>query len=230
MEREVSAKSAEEFAKEHKELVASYGIGPDQPAKQAANLPTPKKQALQAAEERLVSFYSKQVVKRKSQVAMKHAEEFHSLTQDFDRRIVELLSQKETLEGDLSVEPSKFEQDWDALDVKSVQLERERAGSVENSPKANDSAMKSVEHSSPESARRSSGTVADPAPKSQLPKRSLTSAPRTPTSIPRAVPFPGNRASPDATSQPFKGRVSSDIHRAESERFSYVGTALSRTD
>ena len=221
-ERDVSAKSAAEFAKERKDLVKKFGAGDEEPAKQAAlitNLSSPKKRALRSAEERLVSEYNRRIVKRKSQIAMEHAEEFQTLTQDYDRSLAELLGNREKLENDLSVEPSKFEQDLDEFDVKSGELERVKANSAQNSPQTKLPERDVFDDAQPDDSNQGEKSPIDNAPRSQLPKRTLTSTPRTPTSIPRAVPFPGNRDSPEATSQPRTPRMTGEGQRSASERY-----------
>lgn len=207
MEKDISAKSAEEFARERQELVEKYGAYHDEPAQQAAaitSLSTPKRNALRSAEQQLVTQYNQRVVKRKSQVAMKHAEDFQSLTQDYDRRLAELLGSRDKLGVDLSVEPDQFEKDFGELEVMSAKLESER-GEVNGvqqqaqSPPVEDAIAGAVHDARTTKAQPTADRT--PAPKSQLPKRSLTSTPRTPTSIPRAMPFAGRHSSMDYQSK-----------------------------
>jgi chromosome segregation ATPase len=222
MERDVSATSAEEFAKERRKLVAQYGADDDEPAKVAAaitNLSSPKKRALRSAEEKLVSQFNNRIVKRKSQIAMKHAEEFQSLTQDYDRRLAELLGNRDRLESDLSVEPNKFEKDLDDLEVMSAQLENERINSVPSSPQVEDAIASAVEDAQavkvPHNKRASMINMGT----SQLPKRSLTSIPRTPTSIPKAMPYAGRKTFTDPQQrirQPVDGQ------RSATERLPHI--------
>ena len=216
MEREVSAKNAAEFAEERKQLVASYGADHEEPARQATavtNLSSTKRKALQSAEERLVSEYNRRIVKRKSQIALKHAEDYQSLAQDYDRRIAELLGNRNKLESDLSVEPSKFEKDLDQFQVMSAQLETEKASSAQNSPQSSKFNGAYLDDS------KSGDSPRDSVRKSQLPKRSLTSTPRTPTTIPRAVPYPGNREGMSASNSQHKPQNSVDTRRSVSERY-----------
>ncbi|KAK1064442.1 hypothetical protein LTR33_012063, partial [Friedmanniomyces endolithicus] len=131
------SRGVEDFTKERNQLLASNGIEHDEPQAQNAlltSLPLKQAKELRTAEERLVSEYNRRIAKRKSQIALKHAEDFQFLTQDYDRKIIDLLNDKEKLEGDLSVEPERFEHDLDDLEVKSVQLEVQKSRSVRSSP------------------------------------------------------------------------------------------------
>lgn len=206
LEKDISAKSAEEFARERQELVEKYGAYHDEPAKQAAaitNLSTPKRNALRSAEQQLVTQYNQRVVKRKSQVALKHAEDFQSLTQDYDRRLAELLGNRDKLGADLSVEPDQFEKDFGALEVMSAKLESERGDVNGAAPQQQgqdppvEDAIAGAVHDARTTKVQQPVEKPSYAPKSQLPKRSLTSTPRTPTSIPRAMPFAGRHSSVD---------------------------------
>ena len=219
MERDVSAKTAADFAQERKKLVASYGADHEEPAKQAAavtKLPSSKRNALRTAEERLVSEYNRRIVKRKSQIAMKHAEDYQTLAQDYDKRIAELLGNREALESDLSVEPSKFEKDLDQFEVMSAQLETEKANSAQNSPASKRPSRELLDDTRPTTGKSTVDTASGR--QSQLPKRTLTSTPRTPTSIPRALPFPANRESIDAPAPHRSSERPTDARRSVSER------------
>jgi hypothetical protein len=222
MERDVSTKGAEDFAKDRQQLVAQYSAHETEPAKQAAaitNLSSPQKQALRTAEERLVSKYNQQINTRKSQIALKHAEDFQNLTQDYDRRLADLLGSRNKLESDLSVEPGRFEQDLGELEAESLRLESDRANSLKGVPHVEQSIVGAVEGAqSVGLPQRERPAVAIPQ-KSQLPKRSLTSTPRTPTSIPKAVPFAGRRTSMD---QQNKRQTSTDMSRSGAGRFSHI--------
>jgi hypothetical protein len=221
MESDFSAKNAAEFVRERKQLVASYGADHDEPDKQAAavtSLPSPQRRELQSAEERLVSEYNRRVVKRKSQIALKHAEDYQSLAQDFDRRLAELLGNKAKLESDLSVEPSKFEQDLGEFEAISARMENEKANKSPDSPRIPRFSRDILaEMQSKKLAAAATATV-DHAPRSQLPKRTVSAMPRSTTSIPRAVPFPGNRESGDFTNSQHRPRRSEDAFRSVSER------------
>lgn len=217
-EKDFSAKNAAEFAQERKQLVASYGADHDEPDKQAAavtGLSSPKRRALKNAEERLVSEYNRRIVKRTSQIALQHAEDYQNLAQDLDRRLAELLGNRQKLESDLSVEPSKFEHDIGQYEAMSAQLETEKARSTPNSPQAQKFADVQSKKALP-----GGSTAIDYAPKSQLPKRTSSVTPRSTTSIPRAVPYPGNRESIDlvGTNQPHRPRRSVDELGSVSER------------
>ncbi|KAK3068020.1 hypothetical protein LTR53_014739, partial [Teratosphaeriaceae sp. CCFEE 6253] len=136
-EKDAMSRGVEDFTKDRNRLLADNGIEDNEPSAQNAlltSLPLKQAKALRTAEERLVSEYNRRIAKRKSQIALKHAEDFQSLTQQYDHHIAELLSDKEKLEGDLSVEPERFEQDLDEFEVKSVQLEAEKARSFQDSP------------------------------------------------------------------------------------------------
>ncbi|KAI7260945.1 hypothetical protein KC352_g10062, partial [Hortaea werneckii] len=224
-EKDATSHSAAEFAKERSKLVAKYGVEEKDASAQTAmltSLPLDQAKELRSAEERLVAEHSRRVASRKSQIALRHAEDFQSLTQDYDRKIAELLSDRSKLENDLSVEPSRFEKDMDDLEARSGQLEAEKAGSVYSTPL---SKSNSVNHGtqpqtpSPEIKRAEAVPVQGSSSSKRMSGRMLTSTPRTPASIPRAVPFPGNRDSPQATSQPSVPRTPTDTRRSTSDRY-----------
>nr|POE79454.1 hypothetical protein CFP56_07519 [Quercus suber] len=220
MQKDAAMRGAAEFAKERKKLVATYGVALDEPSAQAAmltSLPLTKAVALRTAEERLVSEFNRRIARRKSQIALKHAEEYQHLTQDYDRKIAELLQDKDRLEGDLSIEPSKFEDDMNELD-NSIKLEKELRDSVRNSPK-------------PRSLAESPKGPETPRANMQLPRRVLTSVPRTQTSIPRSSSLPkpatlskgqpGSGASDQLTPSrgaPGEGRAATDRHLPTPQR------------
>ena len=194
-EKETVADNAAEFVAQRNALVASFGASNGQLDGHAA-LPVQQAEALMSAERELVTKYNNRVAKRKSQIQIKHAEQFQSLSQDYDRRVGEVLNQRARLEGDLSVNPDTFEHDFSELDAKSVQLQAEKE-SVHGSP---------VALRKP-SQQQAAAAAAQPDPTSPPPptRKTPTYPPRTPTSAPardRAF-FPGSRNSPQATSQPL---------------------------
>ena len=217
-------------------MVAKYGVEEKDTIAENAlltSLPLDQAKALRSAEEQLVAEHSKRVAHRKSKIALRHAEDFQSLTQDYDRRIAELLSDRSQLEGDLSVEPSRFEKDMDNLEVRSVQLEAEKASSVNSTPASNQKSVNpSVELESPFEVGRAEPVAVEQLPSRRMSGRALTSTPRTPTSIPRGVPFPGNRNSPQATAQPSMPRTPTEGRRTTSDRYPTVAqrTSLVRPD
>ncbi|KAK3110449.1 hypothetical protein LTR53_015248, partial [Teratosphaeriaceae sp. CCFEE 6253] len=244
-EKDAMSRGVEDFTKDRNRLLADNGIEDNEPSAQNAlltSLPLNQAKALRTAEERLVSEYNRRIAKRKSQIALKHAEDFQSLTQQYDRHIAELLSDKEKLEGDLSVEPERFEQDLDELEVKSVQLEAEKARSFQDSPDSRREVQDlASDQSSPEVGRAHAASIrrfpapsptpspapaASPAPAPVLapatsiatapsspPLPVLTSTPRTPSSIPKRPFYPGSRGSLDATSQPRGPRITTTDSR-----------------
>lgn len=221
MDKDVQSKSAEEFVREHQQLAATYGV---EKHENEAELPSPQKRAFRTAEEQLVKEYNRRIAKKKSRIALKHAEEFQNLTKDYDQQIAELLSNKERLEGDLSVDPSQFETDYDEMDVRSLRLEVQKnrhSVASSNGEDVKGRALPQPESLSPAPPPEATSTTPDATTKAErrrsgLPR--LSSTPRTPTSIPRAVPFPGNRDSPDATSQPMIPRTPYDPSRSASDR------------
>lgn len=200
-EKETVADNAAEFVAQRNALVASFGASNGQLDGHAA-LPVEQADALMSAEKKLVTEYNNRVAKRKSQIQIKHAEQFQSLSQDYDRRVGEVLNQRARLEGDLSVNPDTFEHDFSELDAKSVQLQAEKE-SQQGSPVAVRKLSQQQQQQQPQ--RRE--TTTQPGPTSPPPpKRTPTFPPRTPTSAPvrdRAF-FPGSRNSPQATSQPLR--------------------------
>ena len=221
MESDFSAKNAAEFVRERKQLVASYGADHDEPDQQAAavtSLPSPQRRELRSAEEQLVSKYNRRVVKRKSQIALKHAEDYQSLAQDFDRRLAELLGNKAKLESDLSVEPSKFEHDLGEFEAISAQMEHEKASNSPDSPRMQRFSRDILAEMQSRKPAAGGTAAVEHAPRSQLPRRTVSAMPRSTTSIPRAVPFPGNRESGDFTTQQHRPRRSEDVLRSASER------------
>lgn len=220
MEKMVTSTQVAAFARDRKDLVAQYDADFDDPGEQAAmlsSLPVGKARALRTAEQRLVQDYNKRIAKRKSQIALKHAEKFQSITQEYDRKIAELLNNRHRLEGDLSLDPSRFEDEFGDLRTQSEQLRAEKAQSAYNSPQTVRTKMTApAEDEFTLRPRRQRASDERP----QMIHR--TSNPRNSTSLPRSslherrvspeppamprVPFPGSRDSPEATSQPFRGR------------------------
>lgn len=205
MQKTAVTRGAADFARERKKLVATYGVELDEPGARTViltGLPLQKAVALRMAEERLVVEYTRRIAKRKSQIALRHAEEYHNLTQDYDRKITVLLQDRDRLESDLSVEPSQFERDIDELD-QSIQDETARQSSAQaiSPPKV----------------------PAEPRSNMQIPRRVLTSTPRTPTSIPRvsSLTKPGamHPVISPAIGIEIPSRVSSIRARTPSEKY-----------
>ncbi|KJX95160.1 hypothetical protein TI39_contig4130g00002 [Zymoseptoria brevis] len=139
MEETLEQKQQATLAKEREELLATFGAHEhgvfdhdmvELPALE--NLPAleglsaAQVIALRAAERKLVADYHRRLTSRKSQIALKHDYEFQRLTADYNRKVDELLDDRSKLEGDLSVEPSKFERDLDQINKSSLTLETER--------------------------------------------------------------------------------------------------------
>lgn len=200
MEQMVTSQHANAFAKERKKLVARYGADYDEPnaADGARNgLPVGDAYDLRTAEESLVQDFNRRIAKRKSQIALKHAEEFQNVTREYDRKVAELLTSRRKLEGDLSVDPSQFEQEYDELQGRSTQLQSAQGHMVNGNPDVVQQNGGAVEVEEPLAVRQ---------PRSlQRPKTAArTSNPRTSTSIPRSTSLPRGsydlrRVSPEPT-------------------------------
>jgi hypothetical protein len=187
-EKETDAKNAAEFVTERNALVASYSNGNGQ-SNGRTELPKQQAEALKTAEKKLVTQYNDRVAKRKSQIHLRHAEQFQSLTQDYDRRVGEVLNDRARLEGDLSVNPDRFEHDFEELDARSVQLETEKE-SVYGTPESRRTVS---QQQTP--AKSQVDTSSRPA------RRVVTGPPHTPPTGTRGF-FPGGRDGPQATAQP----------------------------
>lgn len=168
--------------------MASYGAGSGNSNGNTA-LPKQQADALKSAEKKLVTQYNDRVAKRKSQIHLKHAAEFQSLAQDYDRRISRVLNDRAKLEGDLSVEPDRFEHDFQELDVRSTQLETEKE-SVYGTPNSHRSASQQTPVKPQVDTNFRGG-----------PRRVVTGPPQTPSRGTRGF-YPGGRDGPQATAQP----------------------------
>ena len=225
MEKLITSEQHAQFVKDRKKLVAKFGASSDEVAERSAmltSLPADTAVALRTAEQKLVDDYNQRITKRKSQIALKHAEEFQTITQDYDRSVKVLLNTRSRLEGDLSVDPSKFEDEYVDIADRSAQLVAERKSNI-GAPRS--ARRKSI---SPHDIPRRVDSLPDhnvpPMPiappealevdRTRPRLRSRTSNPRNERSIPRSTSrprefFPGSRDSPEATSQPLKARPGS---------------------
>ncbi|PIA94374.1 Flagellar attachment zone protein 1 [Cercospora beticola] len=230
MEQIISSEQHAQFVKDRKKLIAKYGADFQDPAERSAmltSLPMDTAVALRTAEQKLVDDYNKRITKRKSQIALKHAEEFQNITRDYDRRVSVLLNTRSRLEGDLSMDPSKFEAAYGDITNKSEQLFAERKSNI-GAPRA---ARKSDDvpilsgHASMQSQSSPHLPFKDLEVDRARPRtRERTSSPRTEQSLPRSSSrprefFPGSRDSPEATSQPMKARRGSNKHPPVPQHF-----------
>lgn len=182
MELMVLSKQQAAFARDREELVASYTDGVAD-AQKPSDLSDRHSAALRAAEERLVADYNKRIFRRKSQIALKHAEEFQNVTRDYDRKVADLIDNKSRLEGDLSIDPTQFEQDMGELQTRSARLaERSGPHSSQSYPRASPSPVQGLQ---PPFLRRNSPT--SPAEGDRSRQLTRTSTPRTSLSIPRSA-------------------------------------------
>ncbi|QIX00518.1 hypothetical protein AMS68_006035 [Peltaster fructicola] len=97
LDRKVTMEQAADFVKEREDIASKFISNEQQEVIAGANQPGPR----QTAEQRLVQKYNRRINKKKSQIRLQHAEDFHNLTQDYDRRLADLLFQKSEMEGDL---------------------------------------------------------------------------------------------------------------------------------
>ncbi|PPJ51172.1 hypothetical protein CBER1_08530 [Cercospora berteroae] len=230
MEQIISSEQQAQFVKDRKKLIAKYGADFQDPAERSAmltSLPMDTAVALRTAEQKLVDDYNKRITKRKSQIALKHAEEFQNITRDYDRRVSVLLNTRSRLEGDLSVDPSKFEAEYGDITNKSEQLFAKRKSNID-APRAarkSDDVPVLSRHASMQSQSPPHLPLKDLEVDRARPRtRERTSSPRTEQSLPRSSSrprefFPGSRDSPEATSQPMKARRGSNKHPPVPQHF-----------
>lgn len=209
VEAMVLTKQQAAFAKERKELVDNYTLGPVN-SNSSTDSADRNSTALRNAEERLVADYNKKIFRRKSQIALKHAEEFQNLTREYDRKVAELLDNRSNLEGDLSIDPTQFEQDMGELQgelqTRSARLaERYSTSGEQRNVGASPSPMPSEHGLRPLSIRRQSS--ASPAGVARL---SPSPMPSEPGSRPQST----RRQSP--TSPAGEHRVSTSPMPSES--------------
>ncbi|KAM3416442.1 hypothetical protein BST61_g8037 [Cercospora zeina] len=234
MDQIISSEQHAQFVKDRKKLVAKYGADFQDPTERSAMLTSLNMDtavALRTAEQKLVDEYNQRITKRKSQIALKHAEEFQNITRDYDRRVSVLLNTRsrrlDGLEGDLSVDPSKFEAEYGEVMSKSAQMSVERKSNI-GAPRA---AGKSDDfHAlSHDTSVQSQSTPHLPLRDLEVDRarprtRERTSSPRTDQSLPRSSSrprefFPGSRDTPEATSQPLKARRGSNKHPPVPQHF-----------
>ncbi|KAK4624324.1 hypothetical protein CLAFUW4_06329 [Fulvia fulva] len=208
MEQMVTSKQTAAFAKDRQQLVVRYGADRDD---------TSDYVALRTAEERLVQDYNKRIAKRKSQIALRHAEEYHALTEEYDKKVAQLLDNQSTLEGDLSVDPWKFERDLGDLRKEGVKLEADKGRSTSESPVAvrSQRGRAAKRFASPQNGTSHDPTEQDASDRPKTARDSRrrpnlerwTSHPRNSTSIPRSSSVPrgsyqGRRESPEPPAVP----------------------------
>lgn len=178
MERAVGAKSAADFSREHEYLFASYGIDDPESAGGVGDSSTtlfqdlaPKLQlAVRAAEQKLVGDYQQRLTKRRSQIAIKHAEKFRALTKEFHRKTAELVGGQEGWEGHAAAAVAAAA----SHDPEEADVARKRVSVVDRNALAKALEAAAAAHTKP--------------------KRPISlSAPGSSTSIPRAFPFAGRR-------------------------------------
>lgn len=180
-----------------------------------------KKKAVWSTEATLVSEYNRRVTKRKSQIAVKHAEKFHLLTQDHNRRIAGLVSDREKPEGDESISADGAEHHPGGIEVNTAALEGDQVRAPQHNPQPARSPLNGAERTELEDALKA---AANTTPRSRLPKRISISKPRTPTSIPRAVPYRGDWARGDGTSRSQKANPATDVPAASPDIGPGAGT------
>ena len=174
-EKKVTARTAAEFAKERRDLFTSYGVGHEDSIREFS---APTRRALRDAEGRLVAEFDRRVMQRKSRIALKHVADIQSLTEDYDRKIAELLNNR----SDSIAEPSRIPPS-EVHHRHEPATRRERAAVPSREPEG------VIVIESPVNAAATPfprGT-----PKAYRPQRTLASAPRTQGTIPRAKPFSG---------------------------------------
>ncbi|EGP88688.1 uncharacterized protein MYCGRDRAFT_108494 [Zymoseptoria tritici IPO323] len=201
MEETLEQKQQATLAKEREELLATFGAHEhgvfdhdmvELPALESLpaleGLSAAQVIALRAAEQKLVVDYHRRLASRKSQIALKHDYEFQRLTADYNREVDELLDDRSKLEGDLSVEPSKFERDPDQINKSSLTLETERGRATQRdfSPHSIVSPLRSSD-----SGRPKSPAVRSPVSPATTPGASrrirLTTSPPPSDSLPRST-------------------------------------------
>ncbi|SMR48203.1 unnamed protein product [Zymoseptoria tritici ST99CH_1E4] len=201
MEETLEQKQQAILAKEREELLATFGAPEhgvfdhdmvELPALESLpaleGLSAAQVIALRAAEQKLVVDYHRRLASRKSQIALKHDYEFQRLTAEYNREVDELLDDRSKLEGDLSVEPSKFERDLDQINKSSLTLETERGRATRRdvSPHSIVSPLRSSD-----SGRPKSPAVRSPVSPATTPGASrrirLTTSPPPSDSLPRST-------------------------------------------
>lgn len=220
MEQLITSEQHAQFVKERKKLVAKFGASSDDLTERSlmlTTLPVDTAVALRTAERKLVDDYNQRITKRKSQIALKHAQEFQTITQDYDRNVSVLLNKKRIrLDGDLPDEPFQFEDEYGDVADSSAQRVLERRSNIKTPRSARKESVSSQEMPRGADSWADQEAPRTPATPDQFFEvdrtrssvRSRTSNPRNERSIPRSASRPrGYIDSPDATAHPYTRRA-----------------------
>ncbi|KAK4990707.1 hypothetical protein LTR28_001434, partial [Elasticomyces elasticus] len=231
LEKDVAVRQATELATARDRLAASYSVETTEVSDGTLvqeELTPQRATALKAADARLVAEYNRRVVKRQSQLALKHAEEFQALTEQYDARIAVLLGDKDKLDGDLSIEPDRYEQLSSEIVARSTLLVAERERSVPSSPLSTKRSLAREEVQPHEQtlqtpmttpAQTTITTIASPEQTYSTPRSSF-STPADTTSNPPSIPY-RNRRPPEQPSPTQRHTPSTNIPiRAPTNPFS----------
>lgn len=213
MEKLVTVQQQAEFAKDRRRLVASYGAAETDDIQAQASflnsLPPHRAKALRSAEQNLIKEYSGRLAKRKSEIALKHAEEFQSLTLEHDQKVADLLNGGARTGGAISANSMDFDFDLTELETSSVMTEKDnRRHSYYGTPR---SIVTERRLSTSHGDRRDTREGRSLQRTSQTDTSKWTSAPRTSHSLPRsrtpgansrhsAPPVPHNKPPVDVVS------------------------------
>lgn len=168
---------------------------------------------LQIEETRLVSEHAERLANRRSQIQRQHQSQFQALSDEYDKKIAELLGEKEMLDSDLSIGPERFEEMSEQID--RLHSAAQSPASVRHRPlrsvtsndylqgDRNAHLWRNVETYAP--TRSESPGVASPRPQSADPQGSL----RRKTSQSRLGSFMGKISSPFNSSRSSRSSASS---------------------
>ncbi|KEQ70944.1 hypothetical protein M436DRAFT_52291 [Aureobasidium namibiae CBS 147.97] len=180
----------------------------------------------QAQDNRLVLEHAERLANRKSQVQHHYRLQFTALSEDYDKKITELLGEKEMLDSDLSIGPEKFEEMSEQID---------RLHSATNSPASIRHrplrSQTSIDHLLQGSSGSGGGSqrlyrnteTYRPNTRGESPG-GMTSRPQSSTSAHGSL----RRKTSHGRFSSFIGRVSSPFSSSRSSRSSVSGAANSR--
>jgi hypothetical protein len=108
MEKMVTIKQQAAFAEERQRLIDIHSLDFGEHGEQNG-LPQSSAASLRKAEQQAVTDFSKRLAHRKSEIALKHAEQFQALTKEYDQRVEALLNGKDAGPTDFVEDAMKFD-------------------------------------------------------------------------------------------------------------------------
>jgi len=114
-EEQLESQHTGELEAARKKLRATYSQSLDAENKTSASAPFDSDD-LQTKDNRLVLEHAERLANRKSQVQYHFQQQFSALSEEYDKKIAEMLGEKDMLDSDLSIGPERFEEMSEQVD------------------------------------------------------------------------------------------------------------------